>query len=174
MDTLKFAKIQARLSSLVKGRDQKADFGWIQANSDHTFRSQFYENVEARYYPLNVISDTTDLPTHILDQLRFLPDDEIVLQICRAVRADRRDDAVRFRAFLVARCSLIEDGVDFTTAACLSATRFDDFTVECLHGLACDETITEFAFSACQMASDDLVGEWRERFEKLGLLEQAM
>lgn len=44
-----------------------------------------------------------------------------------------------FRAFLVARCSMIEDGADFTTAACMSAARFDDFTVEYLQGLACDE-----------------------------------
>lgn len=43
-----------------------------------------------------------------------------------------------------------------------------------LHGLACDEAITEFAFSACEMASDDLLGRWRERLEELALLEPAM
>lgn len=91
------------------------------------------------YDPSIVTEETTELPQNILDQMRFLPDYEIVLQNCRAVGTDRRDDAVQFWAFLVARCSMIDDGADFTTAACLSATRFDDFTVECLQRLACDE-----------------------------------
>lgn len=103
--------------------------------------------------------------------MKFLPDNDLVVQVCEVVDpfAALMARAPEMVAFIVSKQSPVIDGLHFTTIAMMSVSGTDDTLLEEVSKMVRDQG-AKLSFMPCAMASDDLVAEWRERFENLGLL----
>jgi hypothetical protein len=102
--------------------------------------------------------------------MKYLPDDDVVVQVCEVVdpSASLMGCAQEVIAFIVSKQAPVIDGLHFETIAMMSISGADDTLLEEVSKRMNDQGAT-FSFRPCAMASDDLVAQWRARFDGIGL-----
>ncbi len=104
------------------------------------------------------------------ERMNFLPDRRMIVQICRDLTRKKRKP-LRFQAFLNPRANTVKRTVHHKELRRFRAHRSTLGAWVFLTALVIQHRRVEFSFAASSMASDDLLAEWRECFERVNGLE---